>query len=280
MNKRLYDILKGGIERGIYTCICLIRTTGGVREIVIPNNRIGEGRTVERLNYIKYQCEKNLPTGTYQIECKTGIRKSSLTEKFDFEIKPHATITVTTEKKPDGTVQEQIVDKTLDQETMNQIDLDEYIKLVKECEHLRAQNAVLMTQMEMMKANPAQGLSDAQAPANGVLGAVMKTLDDNLPTALSILDKFMEQRDKANDLKERELDLAESGVVTKKIKKVAPVLDRNKILYKMQQLQQSDPGAFEATLNDFELKDPATYEYLCDQMNLWDEDEGEDQEQN
>jgi hypothetical protein len=273
-NRKSFDKVEKGIKAGAYKVIRLLKKEAGKEDqTVFPWNKIGS--VEERFAYIKLKLDE-LPTGEYEIECRTS-HTAGIPQRYPIEIKDKQYISFTHSKdelkklKPDQPETPEIM--------ANEVDFDDYVSLIKEVEKLKAQNAVLLTQLEMERNN--KSLNDAPPGAG-----VMAVINDHLPLAMNILDKFLSQRDKQLDLKDRELSLEEngrSGHGKKKVKRIKQMAENNKevtreeILESFQALSESDEAAFENELNALEQKDPELYDYICEEMGLFDDGEEEEE---
>lgn len=179
---------------------------------------------------------------------------------------------------------EEIQDHTINQEAMFNIDPEDYIETIKENERLKAElkNANDLIEVLRQNQNHQQGLNDAQVVAN----PTMKLLEDSIPTALTLLDQLLSLRNKTLDLKEKELDYKNGQykkVVNPKTKpkpKVKRAMnDNEKLLEYFETLFEQDPDAAEVELDKLEKHDPETYDYVCEQLGLFDEEEGDEEEE-
>jgi hypothetical protein len=275
-NKKSFDRVEKGIKAGAYKTLRLLKKDEkGAEQIIYSWNKAGTDSVKERFEFIKMKLPE-LGSGSYLIECATS-HTSGIKEKFPIDIieKQYVSFTHTADEvKKINTEEPQTV------ETMpHEIDWEEYKELVKENERLKGQIAVLSTQRELEEKY--KSLNDP-APASGI--ATM--LQEYAPTALQIFDKFLSQRDRQMDIRERELSLEESGLSSsgtkKKIKRIAKPsqekqVTKEDILLSFQQLSESDPEQFEAELDALEEKNPELFDYICQQMDLYDSDEVEEE---
>ena len=269
-----------GIQDGVFKAVRLVRINSDqTRDVIIPYSRAthAEKECLPRFELIKSELHRGLKSGTYIIECKTGNSNTALVKSFTIIIPnalPEGSGTETHKK-------EEIIHPEIMQDF---IDKDEYLKLIKEITDLRVDKQVLTLRVEFLEQQLKEknsGLADAATPKS-MAEIGVKALEDNLPVVLSIFDKFMSQKDRAMDLKEREISLQESGgskPVKKKILKTAmPQITKEQVLERMQQLEKEDPASFEATLDEMEKEDPALYDFICNQMGLYEYEEGEESE--
>lgn len=283
LSNKIYKTIKEGIQNGTYKRIRIVRILeNSEREILITYNgyvRGGEESTVKRLDYIKNQIDRILPPGNYVIECATTPNgNSGIVDSFKI-IKSPVTIPIVQAKENNNN--ENIEDHTTTQEPMAEFDLDEYKDLLRQISKLESIVEVQKLQIEHLKEQLAKAPLNDQGQGSGV----MKMIEEHAPVALGILDKFLSQRDKAMDLKDRELALAENGHTSnghghkkkKFIRQVEQQKSKEEILQDMQDLSASDPAAFEATLDDMEKKNPALYDYICNEMDLF--DDGSDEQE-
>jgi len=270
LKKSIYDTIKQGFRNGIYKSIRLIRINEeGKRETVLPFSKMGELKySFDRLDHIKLQIDKKLPPGKYLIECNTGHGISNLKDSFEVIIKEP--LLISEGNIIENKLQENIIDKTEDQEQMHNIDFEDYLQLIKECEKLKAQNALLLTQLEMTnKMQGVNNLSDSEPKT--ITEKVFKSLDDNLPMVLNIFDKFITQRDKQLELKEKELNIKSGHRTMSKKTKVNP----DKVVKELEALYDKDENLFNKALDELEDKDPNLYQYCCNALGIEDNEEME-----
>lgn len=273
MSRNVFNSIKAGIDKGIYTTVRLVKMDGSERSVLLPYTKNGGTKeaVLSRMEQIRHQLEKKLDPGEYVIEARMGNTPNSLFDKFPFTVK--APVMLTVQEKKNNT--DEVIDKTNEQETMNDISMEDYIDLVRENEKLKADVKFLQLRLELMD-NEYKSKPPALAE-NGVGGTIMKVLEDNLPTAINIFDKYMQQRDRSMDLKEKELNLADSGQVKSSKKKVVNGKERQLIV--MQKLYEQDEDSFNKKMDELEQSDPETYDYICVKMDLVNEEGEEEEEQ-
>jgi hypothetical protein len=265
--------VKRGIDEGIYKAIRLVRINeNGSRDVVVPFSRATHTNELKpRFELIRSELQRNLPAGTYLIECKTGNSATALIKTFKIIINsalPESSGNETHTK-------EEFFNPKL--ENMD-FDIDEYKQLLKENANLNANNQVLKLEVEFLKAQLSQKpLSDAPPVSSGFV----KALEDNAPVMLNILDKFLEQRDRNITLEEKKLDLriGNKKIVKKKVKPKA--MDEETfetILKTLEELEQSNPESFNATLDEMEKDDPELYDQVCEALGLFDDEEEEEEQ--
>jgi hypothetical protein len=270
-NKKYLSQISDAIENGIYKSVRLVKTDPVTREkiILIPFSKITEPeKGVARLKHIRHQIEKVLEPGDYIIECRTGALASSLVDMFPIKI-PARYVPAPVqqgENQSSTAIQESIEDKTFEQETMQNIDFDDYVALIKEVEKLKAEKALLMTQLEMMQRQPQ--LSEPAATAGD---KAIQALADHAPSILGIFQQFMNQRDEQIKLERDKMRGSNSRGFKKKVETRKPT--REEILYEMAALQERDPDSFDATLDEMEEQDPELYEYICENLQIEFEDD-------
>lgn len=270
LKKSVYENIKTGLQTGVYKNVRLVKKhEGGEREVLIPYARIGKTEeALSRIEYIKLQCDRKLSPGTYVIECRTGNTRGSLQDEFEVIIKPPILLPV----KEDNP----IIDKTEEQETMQNIELQDYIKLLEENANLKADNKLLQMQLDMLKdfkdiVGKAQNtLNDPQPSSTS--DKIINALSDNIPVIAGIFSEFMDQRKKHLELKERELNIKQ-GIkpMTSKPKKINP----DDVVRELQHLYETDADAFEAALDELEEKNPNLYEYCCNALGIEEDEEDE-----
>jgi hypothetical protein len=283
LNRKQYRIIRDGIIDGTYKRIRLVRIGASEeREHLTTFNgyiKGGEENAVKRLDYIKHQLDKVLPAGNYVIEATTTpTGNGGIVDSFIVNKSP-VTIPIHSGSSPGGNIE----DHTNDQEPMAEFDLDEYKDLLKQISKQESIIEVQKLQIQHLTNQLAEkSLSDS---APGVGGSVMKLIEEHAPTALSIFDKFLQQRDKSHELKDRELTLQENGnringkfKKKKVMQKIQPEKSREEILAEMEELYDQDEASFNATLADMEEKDPQLAAYINEQM--FDDSEEEEEEEN
>lgn len=271
--QRIYKQIKSGLEKGIYKTVRLVRIENGNREVILPFSG-AKGNAKDRFEHLVHQLEKSLPVGLYEIEAKAGFTPSSIIDSFKIELKNPVTISI-----------DQGLEKK-DPETMRDsfIDVDDYKDLLKEISDYKSLCEVQKMKIQFLESqlkNNAPVTPLAESPS--IAGGIFKALEDHLPTALNVLDTFLKQRDRGLNIKERELTLNENGggkrlKIKRKSKPQEEELDREAILEQMQGLSESDPDSFEATLDEMEEKNPELYDFICDKMDLMEEEEEEGNE--
>jgi len=276
-NKKSFDKVRSGIESGIYKLIRLVKDG----EAIISWNKNSREELVKRFEYIQHKLN-DLPAGKYELEVCVSNTRQGLKESFPLVVTEKKTITIQNHNIVKGETEDKIIDVTKDQETMNEIDFEEYKDLLKKNANLTAINEVLKLKVEYLEKQLSERpLNDAPV---GTGGKIIETISEHIPTALHIFDKFLDQRDRQMDLKDRELSLQENGLSSggrrkvKKIKVDAQQKSKEEILSEMETLSDSNPDAFEATLDEMESKDPELYDYICEQLGLFDNDEETEQE--
>ncbi len=272
MSKNIFNSIKIGIERGVYTTVRLVQLVDDKRTILMPYNKIGGNKeqALHRLETIKFQLEKKLEAGTYVLEARMGDTANARCDSFEYILKAPVMLQPSTKKS--SVHDEEIIDKTKEQETtMAEISMQDYIDKIEEVAKLRSDIEMLKLRIEIM--SNAQQQTALSEPASTIGNTVMKVLEDHLPTAMSIFDKFMEQRDRSLSLKDRELSLSENG--NTKYKKKAVVHPRDKKASDMERLMNSDEEAFNNEMDRLQDTDIEMYNYICDKLDLVDEEEEE-----
>jgi hypothetical protein len=275
-NKKMIANVRKGLENEIYKSVRLVKSHVPEEErILIPYSKITDpSKAKARIDHIVYQIENVLGPGEYIIECRTGNNPGSMVDAFPIKIRERPVYTPP-QAGESTAVQERIEDKTFEQEDMANFDFEDYVRLIKENEMLKAKVSLLMTQLELEQTKPQ--LNDA-VPSIGE--KAFQALADNVPTILTIFDKYFQQRDRHMDIEEKKLN-GRNGfkkkVRTNVVEEVEP--SREQKLEFMEELEESDPVAFDATMDEMQEKDPELYAYICKEMDLVDEDEEEEQPQ-
>ncbi len=280
LTSRQYKTIKQAITEGTYKRIRLVRTgENGEREHLTTYNGFikgGEGQAIKRLDYIKHQLDKILPSGDYVIEATTTpTGNGGIVDSFKVKKLP-VTIPIAS-----GSSSGPIEDHTNDQENMSEFDIDEFKDLLRQISKLESIVEVQKLKIEylehQLKEKP---LNDSPSGLN----TAIEIAKEHLPSVVGIFDEFLKQGKKRNELKDRELTLAENGHSKNgKKKKVMSNIKREKtreeILSEMEELYDSDEESFNATLADMEEKNPDLHEFICGEM-FEDGEEDQEQEQN
>jgi len=194
---KAFDNAKQGINKGIYKTVRLVKKSDEEPDqVLVHYSKINGEEALKRLEYIRQKVDRDLQSGIYEIQCKINFQKSGLVDSFPFEIKERQTLQLTT-KEPE----------TLEAEIMNNhIDFDDYVKLIKEVEGLKAQNALLQVERDYYKKLSEQPkevvpLNDEQPKT--LADKAFATLETALPPLVGLAEKFFE-------LRERQIALAEN----------------------------------------------------------------------
>ena len=267
IKKSVQDAIKKGIEKDIYKSVALVRIDeNGKRVFLIPHSH----NPTERFEHIKISVDKSLSPGNYCIECKTGKNSNTLTDKFPFEIKEPVMISLTGKEE-----KENIIDSLeLDNKMNENISFEDYVQLIKDKERLIAQNALLLTQLEIeQNKNKNISLNDSGA-GQTIQEKIIGSLSDNLPTVLNIFDRYMNQRDKDLQLREQAMNI-KSGKTTIKNNMIPKNINKDQMLNYLENLSIEDPEEFEKSLDDLKESDLDMYCYCLDKLGLEEETEEE-----
>jgi hypothetical protein len=268
LKKSIQDAIFKGIEKGIYKSVALVKVNEkGERIFLLTHSK----NPKERFEHIKIQLEKKLGPGVYSIECNTGNYRSSFKDCFEVIIKEPVLISLNNQNKDS-----EIIDETQNQETMNEINFEDYINLIKDKERLTAQNALLLTQLEIeQKKNGNVSLNDS---SGGTIGEkVINSLSENIPMVLSIFDKWMAQRDKDLELRERALnDKTGNKMIQKKIN--GNHFSKENLISHLEDLYLNNPEEFEKSLDKIQQTDPDLYNYCLQSLGLEETEEEEETE--
>ena len=149
----------------------------------------------DQYEYIKYRL-LDLPDGTYILSCARDSTLKKDVTRYEV-IKDSETPEVIQAKRS-------IVSKNSSNIDMENISLEDYIDLVKENERLKAENAVLQTQLKMTEEfYKEKTLSDPGAVGASKTVEIIKEL---APSALGLLSEFMNQQSRKLDLEEKRLN--------------------------------------------------------------------------
>jgi len=263
---KAFDNAKQGINKGIYKTVRLIRKSDDEPDLVLVHySKINGEEALKRLEYIRQKVDRDLPSGIYEIQCKINFQKSGLVDSFPFEIKERQTLQLTT-KEPE----------TLEAEIMNNhIDFDDYVKLIKEVEGLKAQNALLQVERDYYKKlseQPKEAISLNDEQPKTLADKAFATLETALPPLVGLAEKFFE-------LRERQIALAENKTMprnsntmnrTRRPKQIDEL--EEKIVY-FEGLYDNNPDQFNDELDNLEIENPELYSVICDRLGLDDSEE-------
>jgi hypothetical protein len=156
---------------------------------------------------------------------------------------------------------------------MENISLEDYIDLVRDNERLRAENAVLQTQLELTKKfYEDKGLADPGAVAGSKTAEIIKEL---APSALGLLSEFMNQQSMKLDLEEKKLSLKPTGTKIKRSNIETVDYLKNQLT---KALQEEDQNKIDLVLDNIYEKYPNLYESILEEYNLSEEEEEEETE--
>lgn len=269
LKRSVYETIKKGLVDGIYKSVRLVKLLpNGDRQTMIPFTM--QGSSIARLEHIKLQLDKKLSAGTYIIECRTGNNNTTHIDGYEVIIKEPVTLSLNSEGKTDP-----VIDATQDQENMQQIELEDYLKIVRENADLKAQVKVLEMQQEFYKEFIAPlkngvGLSDNEPRTT--TDKILNTLSENIPVIASIFDKVLSQKDKSLELKERELNIKQ-GIKTKPVKAMNQKLNPDDVVNELEELYYKDQELFNKALDQLSIENPELYEYACTELGIEDDNE-------
>jgi len=274
LSNKIYKTIKEGILSGTYKRLRLVRINDNSQKDFLTNFNSfingGQENAIKRLDYIKFQLDKFLPSGNYIIEVSTIAKGTGIVDTFNVKKNP-----ITISVSESGENAESLQDFTKEQESMSEIDIEEYKELLKQISNQQSIIEVQKMKIEFLESELRKTpLSEPASTGN----VIMKVLEDHLPTALGIFDKFLTQRDKQFELQDREISLKENGyspsnkkkVVSKKREKT-----KEEILSEMTLLYDKNEDDFNKTLSEIEIKNPELHAFICDQMF----EEGEEEEE-
>jgi hypothetical protein len=266
LTKKVYDTIKQGLTQGVYKNVRLIKKNeNGTSEVLITWAQVGKpDESLRRFEHIILLINKKLGAGNYVIECRTGEGRYSIKDSFEVTKKEPVQIQIVGGEKKEG-LKDETIDKTLEQETMQQIDWDDYVKLIKEVEALKAEKAVLILQLEMANKVPVQPLNDGPKTT---LDKVLSSLNDHIPTALSIVDKIISQRDKQLEIERQKLDMKQSKPTPLKNKFMT-----EQLVQELEGLYETDEEKFNQVLDELEQKDKKLYNTVCERLGLFEDTE-------
>lgn len=282
--KGTWNKIEGGLNSGIYKMVRLVRIlSDGTQQVIVPYNKESEpAKAPEKLKFIKHKIQ-DLPVGTYEVQARVSFVKGSFEDKFRFTIDPHRPIPIGEGNNDDD--QEPIAT----QQIMNgsEIDLDDYIKVIKENAQLSARVDMLEVERDHWKnlyrsgGSEKKTLSDAP-PEKSVAELAFATLSEALPGLIGLGDKFMSQRDKSLEIEEKRLSMGEAPPQQQNGKKVAIKKPQQHTMQSIadmyDKMLDEDPVRANLELDKIQEENPKLYEYLCEELDLDGDDEEEEEE--
>jgi hypothetical protein len=270
--RQVYNKIKAGLKSGLYKGIRLSKIVEGEKEILVPFNRINPGQGLERFEYIQNKLELNSMPGEYLIECRTGLVPSSIVDEFTISIKSKMLPPDSGEKETHE--KEEYLHPEV--ETMNDIDFEEYKRLVEENAKLKGNEQILLFKIKMLEDDRAKPLADAPSTGGGIIAA----LSEHAPSIIGAFDEFLKTQNRKLDIEEKKLDNRKGYPVKKKntARTTARQKSKEDILEEMINLEQTDPEGFDKTLDDMEVQNPELYNFICDAMGLEEEEEEGEQQ--
>ena len=158
---------------------------------------------------------------------------------------------------------------------MENISLEDYIDLVKENERLKAENAVLQTQLKMTEEfYKEKTLSDPGAVGASKTVEIIKEL---APSALGLLSEFMNQQSRKLDLEEKRLNQTQPAKGRIINRSNLETLDSLKAQLN-KALQLDNENETDKILEKIFTKFPNQYESVLNEFNLSEEEEEEETE--
>jgi hypothetical protein len=282
MNKNDWAKIHENFTKGVFKLIRLVRVeTDGKHTVLVAYNRKTGKEALERFEYIKMKCE-NLPTGKYQVQCKSSANLNGLTDAYELNVKEKLMLHL----NKDGNIE----DKTKEQTTMENISLHEYIELVQKCATLEANERVLTSEVKFYKgemerlqvALTNKGLADGSengGGGNGVWEVLGNTLKEVAPSLMNLSDRYINVLEKREENKSVQLS---NGKVKKlPMKQKAKTIEEIAEEYAdiLEPLMESDPEKFNDELDLLEQEQPDVYEIVCELLGIEEEEEEEEGEQ-
>lgn len=276
MRKNVYDKIKAGIDNEVFKVIRLVKCTSSGQDVIIGFSSLGKDQAYERLKYIRHKLENDLEPGEYEIQCKNGFTKGALQESFRITIEPKPTVQII-HNDEDKKEQEPKIHSDMERDV---ITIEEYTKLIRELESYKAKCALLMTEIELrnqfgnVTQQQQKGLSDNGMNSFG--SSLMETIKEVAPSALQMLEKRLEQRD-------RELTLQENAMNNNlvKVRKNPPsqgqqIQTADDVANYLYDLYGKDQHAFNVELDKIEASNPQLYSYVCEKLGITEEEEEEE----
>jgi hypothetical protein len=285
LSKRTYDKIRKGLEVKVWNVFRLVKKEGDEDKVIMNWGDV-RGKVedkIKRLNYMREKIDRDLPEGNYEIQCRASNARLAVIESFPVEIKGKSTETLP--------VKDNTEDKTNEQETMYQFDLDEYKKLVNENAQLKAINRVLEDERDMYKnivmgksSLKVAGLNDGPTPVEkSTAEVVMQGLSETLSPLAELAAKYMETQQQRIALEEKKIQL---GMVKKSpTKKLNPnnmtvrKIATESLEDRIARLLEEDPIQADIELDELEANDPDEYDRICEVLGLFGEDEEEEFEE-
>lgn len=270
MTSKVYNDVKKAIKAGHYKLVRLIRHDDN--EVMIPYNKVsgGEEKALERLDFIKLKCTSFLPNGHYVLQCRISAQNSNIVECFDIKINKTLLIN-----------QENIEDKTKEQEMKENVTLDDYILLLQENANLKVENETLKFKIhwyeDQAKNAPVitnKGLGDS---GESILADVFK---DALPSIMNMGDRYFDLEEQKLTLQHKSLN---SGLVKKATnnmakKKTQEPSFEDEIAEEVEFMQSLNEEDFDKEMTILAEEDPELYEAVCEELGITGEEEEEQEE--
>ncbi len=280
MTRKDWNKIEDNIKTGLYKLVRLVEVTDdGKTRTVINNNKITGNGAMDRLAYIKSKVD-SLPPGKYNVECRISPTNHTIVDSYPLEIKERNIV-----------LTNGVEDHTKNQEEMNTVDFDDYVRLIKENASLTAMNTMLETEKEFYKkeyfslrdsgVTKHSGLSDEGEKEKTGFEIAATTLENCMTGLLPVLQEhFSVQREKI-DLQKKQLSAGQTKKIKpmgkKKLKSVEEIAqDKADELY---ELSLEDEDAFNDQLDELEESDPEIYQLVCEILEIEEEEQEEEEEE-
>lgn len=272
MRKKDWENIEEKIKTGIYKLVRLVKMNGNESVVIVGYNKITHN-PIDRLNYIKSK-QNDLEAGEYLVQCRVSPTNHELVDSFKLIIKPRTILINGSD----------VEDKTNEQTTMaNDIDLDDYIKAIKEAEQLKATNIYLMREIEYyqrelqaLRDNKAVGLSDNSENSKSTAEIITSAIGDSLSAFLPIADRYFGLQEKKIELEGRKIESGKKSTVVKSKKLMAKKTieqEAEEIALKLEELEETNPEEFNNKLDEMEENDPELYDMVCSILGIEEETE-------
>jgi hypothetical protein len=269
--KKTCEKVKKGIDEGVYKMVRLLqRQKQGskfVDNVIITCNKMGKEHALSRLKHIELELVNDLPPGRYIIQAYTGSTQSSM--KKNFEVDKTAPIRILESKAGSENKSETVHDYTHHQE--EPMTTEEYRKLIQENADLRADNRMLLFEIDSLKREINRLDSGSLNDSGNAFAPVIETLKEYAPGIIGLAEKYLDNKDREISLKERSINKVP-------LKKTSmPKKDpREEMVDYIDELLDSNPEKANEELDKLEESNLELYNYVVDELGLSEEETEEE----
>jgi len=279
MKQRDWDKLKKELQAGTWKMIRLVELLpDNETHIVVPFNSASKpDEVLTRLAYIKKKVDNGLPAGDYQIECRVTPTNARLVDVFPFTIKPKQI-----------TLRDDVEDKTKEQieDMPNNVDFDDYVDLIKENAELKAQNSVLIQEvnfykkeLDLYRQNKTHPSLQENAPEKSTTEIIVSTIGEGFASAVPIIQEMFNLQHRKLDIEEKKLTNTKKPNAKKTMGKKQTIEERaQEIADELYNIEEENPDEFDRRLDELEEKDASLYELVCEILGIEEEEEEDEEE--